>query len=225
MRLREWVVQQGIELMAGTHHWMGVRALKNPLDAWAYQEIIHETHPEVIVELGSLYGGGTLFLAHMLDLVGEGTVVSVDQDRDRYEAKHERIVEVTGDTASPAVLARVRSLCEGKRTMVIHDADHHAPSVLEDLRNYAPLVSPGCYLIVEDGIVDAVPSEVWGEGQDAPGPLTAIRRFRREAPEFRIDRRRDRLGSFNPRGYLRRAGGGDAPAPSRLEPHGRKLRA
>ena len=43
---------------------MGVPAAKNPLDAWVYQEIVYETRPEAIVELGSAYGGGTLFLAH-----------------------------------------------------------------------------------------------------------------------------------------------------------------
>ena len=35
--------------------WLGVRALKNPLDMWIYQEILHNTRPEVIVETGT-YG-------------------------------------------------------------------------------------------------------------------------------------------------------------------------
>src|SRR5439155_21025853 len=32
-----------------TTHWLGTKALKNPLDLWVFQEIIYETNPEVIV--------------------------------------------------------------------------------------------------------------------------------------------------------------------------------
>jgi cephalosporin hydroxylase len=201
----DWLLGLGAQIFEGGHHWMGVRALKNPLDAWVYQEIIHETRPEAVVELGSLYGGGTLFLAHMLDLLGgDRIVVSVDVNRDHYRAEHDRIVEITGDTASPEVVAKVQSLCSAKRTMVIHDADHHAHAVLQDLRNYGPLVSAGCYLIVEDGITDAMPSEKWGEGRADPGPFAASRQFRQEAPEFVVDAKREWQGTFNPRGFLRR---------------------
>jgi cephalosporin hydroxylase len=200
--LNEWVVQQGTYLIAGGQTWMGVPSMKNPLDAWTYQEILHSTRPAVVVELGSWKGGATLMLANMLDWLGEGTVVTVDLDHSEFQAEHPRIVPVTGNTGDVRVLERVAEVCRKRRTMVIHDAAHDAESVLRDLRLYAPLVSPGCYLIVEDGITDAVPSKVWGG--DGPGPLAAIRAFVRENDAFRIDGRRDQLGSFNPSGYLRR---------------------
>ena len=69
---RKWMLDVlYAEQMEGEAHWMGVRSLKNPLDAWVYQEIIWETKPEVIVELGSRFGGSTLFLAQLLDIIGE----------------------------------------------------------------------------------------------------------------------------------------------------------
>ena len=202
MRLDEWAVEYAMKLVFGARRWMGVPAAKNALDAWAYQEVIHATRPTAIVELGSLYGGGTLFLANMLDLLGEGIVVSVDIDHSRFAAEHDRITLVTGDSGAPEVVDRVRALCQGRRTMVIHDAAHEARLVLRDLHSYSPLVSPGCYLVVEDGIIDAVPSEHWG--QQEPGPLRAIEEFLLEHPEFRDDERFEQPGSFNPRGYLLR---------------------
>jgi cephalosporin hydroxylase len=36
--------------------WRGVRTQKLPLDAWIFQEIIHETRPDVIVEAGTFQG-------------------------------------------------------------------------------------------------------------------------------------------------------------------------
>lgn len=69
--------------------------------------------------------------------------------------------------------------------------------VLEDLRNYGPLVAPGSYLIVEDGVTDFLGG--------VPGPVTAIAHFLQESPEFEVDESRERfLFTYNPRGFLRR---------------------
>src|SRR5438094_9090153 len=43
-----------------TTQWMGVPALKCPFDTWIYQEIIHRTRPDVIIETGTRYGGSAL---------------------------------------------------------------------------------------------------------------------------------------------------------------------
>ena len=198
MRGREWLEHVYSGIVGGETRWMGARAQKNPLDAWVYQEIIHDTRPEAIVELGNAFGGGTLFLAHMLDLIGNGIVVAVDHNHSSFEADHERITKVTGKTTE--VVDQVREMVEGKRTMVIHDADHRAPAVLADLRLYAPLVSPGCYLVVEDGAGDVM-------GRKDPGPLQAIDAFLAESPDFERDESRERFAfTYNPGGFLRRRG-------------------
>lgn len=203
-RLGAWLVVLNTEVMRSAT-WMGVPAAKNPLDAWVYQEIVAETRPEAIVELGSAYGGGALFLAHLLDLLGsDGVVVSVDVSRDAYQAKHSRIVEVTGSTCAPEVVDQVQAVCAGRRTMVIHDASHRAAQVYEDLRVYSPLVSPGCYLIVEDGVTDVMPPRVLG-AYPGPGPYEAVQAFLREGAPFDVDVTRERfLATNNPQGFLRR---------------------
>jgi cephalosporin hydroxylase len=206
MRIEDWILYHQREIVFDRCTWMGVSTLKNPLDAWIYQEIVHETRPEVIVELGSAHGGSTLFFAHLLELIGdEGAVVSVDVSRDTYEAEHERIVEVTGRTGDREVLEHVRALCEERRTMVIHDANHRAEDVIDDLHAYAPLVSPGCYLIVEDGIGALLPARKLGPR--APGPYEAVHHFLAEGQPFEVDEERERyLATYAPRGFLRRVG-------------------
>jgi cephalosporin hydroxylase len=136
----------------------------------------------------------------MLDLLdSEAFVVSVDLTHSQFSAEHDRIQKVTGDTRDPDVVARVRSLCEGKRGLVIHDADHTATVVIEDLRNYAPIVAPGSYLIVEDGVRDFLAG--------LPGPVAAVEEFLAEAPDFAVDDAKERfLFTYNPRGFMRRQG-------------------
>ena len=185
-------------------HWMGVRCLKNPLDAWIYQEILHQVRPEVVVELGSAFGGSTLFLCHMLDLLQlDARVISVDHSHADFAAVHPRIDTVTGDTRDPDVVSKVCHIAGNRRGLVIHDADHSAEVVLEDLRNYSPLVAPGSYLIVEDGVRDFLAG--------LPGPVTAIEQFLSESPQFEVDRARERyLFTYNPKGFLYRRPAGPA---------------
>ena len=204
MSLRRWLLYHHREILHDRCTWMGVKALKNPCDAWIYQEILHEVRPDVVVEVGSNEGGSTLFLAHLLDLIGHGSIVSVDIDRSRFHVKHPRISLVTGDSSAPETVAQVAALCEGKRGLVIHDADHNKEPVLRDLRAYHRFVAVGSYLIVEDGIVDLFrPGD--GLGWFAPGPLAATEEFLREFPQFAVDMERERyLLTYNPKGFLRR---------------------
>ena len=41
--------------------WLGIPALKCPLDLWIYQEIIFEITPDIIIECGTANGGSALF--------------------------------------------------------------------------------------------------------------------------------------------------------------------
>jgi cephalosporin hydroxylase len=212
---RKWMLRVLYkELMQRNSHWMGVPALKNPLDIWIYQEILYEVRPTAIVELGSALGGGTQFFCHMLDLLDlDAPVITVDVSHGEFEGEHPRITTVTGDTRDPKVVATVRELCGHRRVLVIHDADHSATVVLEDLRNYGPLVAPGSYLIVEDGVTDFLGG--------VPGPVTAIEQFLTETSDFEVDEARERFAfSYNPRGYLRRRTIAGAPPSGRTRPRG-----
>lgn len=201
--LSDWVKYHQREVLYGQCQWMGTLAWKNPLDAWIYQEILHEVRPDVVVEIGSAAGGSTLFLAHILELLGRGIVVSVDIDRSSFNVSHERIVTITGDSAASDTVQQVSELCRDKSVIVIHDGGHRKEEVLRDLALYSPLVTVGSYLIVEDGIVDVVRLSDRTLAED--GPLAATEHFLRETPNFEADHSRERyVLTYNPRGYLRR---------------------
>ena len=181
--------------------WMGVPLSKIPFDLWAYQEILYETRPELIVETGTFQGGSALYLAHLCDLLGHGRVLTIDIRDREGRPQHERVTYLTGSSVAPDVLEQVRHATAGRRTMVILDSDHSEEHVLAELRAYAPLVSPGCYLIVEDTNVGGHPVHP----DHGPGPTEALERFLKDTDDFEVDRGRETfLVSFNPGGYLKR---------------------
>ncbi|CAD7931457.1 unnamed protein product [Amoebophrya sp. A25] len=48
--------------------WMGTIAMQNPVDAWSLQELIFDRRPDVIVETGTMNGGGALFYASLMKM-------------------------------------------------------------------------------------------------------------------------------------------------------------
>ena len=190
--------------------WMGIPTRKLVTDLWVYQEIIAETRPDLIIEIGSFYGGSTLFLAQMQQLAGGGEVLSIDISHAHFRAEHPAIRTLTADCSDSATVARARAMARGRRVMVIHDGDHHASAVARDLRLYAPLVTPAMYLIVEDGVVDLLDARhsKFGRAYPEGGPLKAVREVLGAMDsEFELDVRRERfILTSNPRGYWRRRG-------------------
>jgi len=202
--LAEWEIHLPTYLFDKTHY-RGIPIWKNPLDLWIFQEIIHETKPRFIIEIGSRFGGTTQFLADLLELQGgDAIVISIDIDRNGYRANHPRIRTITGSSMEPSVIAQVKSFCTGPGGMVVHDGDHNRRAVLSDLNNYSSLVGIGNYFIVEDGIMD----EFWpgrGPGSHCDGPLPAIDDFLETNQNFAVDSSRERyVLTENPKGYLRR---------------------
>jgi len=180
--------------------WLGHPLLKNPLDLWIYQEIVGATKPDLIVETGTFCGGSATYLASICELLGRGEVISVDIEPEQMP-EHPRLDYLVGSSVAADIVERIRRRSEGRRTMVILDSDHRALHVAAELELYAPLVTPGCYLIVEDTNVNGHPVL-----QDfGPGPMEALRGFLRDHPEFSPDADREKfLFTFNPSGYLLR---------------------
>ncbi len=182
--------------------WMGTPVQKCPLDLWIYQEIIHETRPDLIIETGTADGGGAHYLASLCDLLQKGRVISVDIIANPDRPLHPRITYLTGSSTAPEILAAIRKMIfPGTRVMVVLDSDHHLEHVLAELRLYSPLVTPGCYLVVEDTNINGHP--VFPDY--GPGPMEALNHFLFENHQFIIDSNREKLYlTFFPKGFLRR---------------------
>ncbi len=204
MTIADWMCRHQKMLREKRFWWMGVETLKNPLDCWIYQEMLHEIRPDVLIEIGSYNGGSTLFFAHLLDIIGHGEIVTLDIDHDRFEVEDPRITAITGDSGSPEIVKQVHTLTHGKRTMLIHDGDHESEAVLRDMRLYADIVSVGSYMVIEDGVVDVF-EQTTPVGWKRPGPLDAIEQFLDEDDRFDVDEERERfLITWSPRGFLKR---------------------
>src|SRR5215204_6147628 len=71
--------------------WFGYELLKCPLDLWIYQELLVRTRPDVVVETGTWCGGSALYLAMILDHIGQGRVITVDIEEKANRPDHPRI--------------------------------------------------------------------------------------------------------------------------------------
>jgi cephalosporin hydroxylase len=179
-------------------YWFGSRTFKSPLDMWVYQEILYEKRPDMVVETGTSHGGSALYMAHIMDQLGHGSVITIDINAAETPS-HPRITYVRGSSTDPAIVERIRGLSSGKQTMVVLDSDHSADHVLAELSAYADLVCVGQYLIVEDTNLNGHPVyKKYGAG-----PWEALQGFMRSDGRFKADRSREKyLFSFNPGGFL-----------------------
>lgn len=182
--------------------YFGVPALKNPVDFWTYQEIIFARKPDVIIEIGNRFGGSTLALAHLFDLMDHGNIIAIDISHDDIYPQvrsHPRIVMLEGDACS--LVDDVSKLISiDDRVMIIEDSSHTYENTLNVINAYCGFIKSGDYFIVEDSICH--------HGLDVgpiPGPYEAIERFIDHHSEFEIDREKESFViTWNPKGFLRR---------------------
>ena len=185
--------------------YLGVQVLKHPCDLWAMQEIFFDASPDLVIETGTFKGGSALYYCKLQEAFvcheGDSNVVTIDTEvqPDRPRGP----VYLSGSSVSPEILDLVRGLVGKTRTEIKHrdasilvvlDSDHSYDHVLAELRAYAPLVSPGSYLVCED--------------TNTPGPFHAVADFLAspEGSAFEVDRSRERFGSsFNKGGFLKKA--------------------
>lgn len=187
----------------GRINWLGHPIWQNVLDLWTIQETIAEVRPALLIECGTNRGGSSLFFAHLFDLMGQGQVVTVDVER-LHDLSHPRVTYLIGSSTSVEVVEVVRkkaASCSGP-VMVILDSDHSTDHVRRELECYAPLVSPGSYCLVQDGVIDTL--ETFRPNR--PGPLPAIEDFLKSHAEFELDSERCErfLITHHPKGWLRR---------------------
>lgn len=185
--------------------WMGQPAWKSPLDMWIYQEIAFDVKPKLVIETGTHKGGSAVFWRDMMRLAsGGGHVVSVDvQDWGVTLPLDPEFTWLRGDSTSWQIVEKIHELAYATDGPVLVNLDslHDAEHVFREMELYHDIVTPGSYMIVEDGNINGHPTHI----DFGPGPYEACQRFLPDHPEFEIDSRRERLWvTANPGGYLRR---------------------
>lgn len=188
----------------GHHHitYRGVPCIKCPFDYVTYQMILEEIKPDLIIEIGTNKGGSALYLADLMDIMGKGQIHSIDIQDEAFDLarKHPRIKLFTQGWEKYDL-----DLSKNFETiLVIEDSSHEYKNTLQAIQKFAPVVSSGSYLIVEDGILNILG---WGKSFGG-GPLRAINEFLASRSDFEIDKKwEDFFGNqatFNPKGFLKK---------------------
>jgi cephalosporin hydroxylase len=211
--------------------WLGVPIWQLPDDLVALQRIVFDAKPKWIVETGTKFGGSALFFASILAMmghqVGQGGVMTVDIEetpqaraslaeaspqRNRFAPLvRQRLI---GDAKAPDIVASIlgQIAADPGPVMVFLDDWHDGDHVYAELLAYAPLVTPGGFLVVADTTFEDLadtpilaPSKKYAEVANS-NPRTALRRFLLQRPEFDVVRDYTQKGISNfPDGVLRRS--------------------
>lgn len=191
--------------------WAGVPTLQLPEDLLMMSELIWVLRPKVVVECGIWQGGGLVFYASLMDLIGHGDVIGVDIDISRalHVKKHPhggRIRLIQGSSADPDVAKMITPAMAGGNAIVILDSNHEAAHVKKELERFAPLIKSGSYLIVMDGVMRILHDVPGGDASwKTNNPETALSEFLASHPEFERDPNCNKFGATHgPGGYLRR---------------------
>jgi cephalosporin hydroxylase len=225
---QQWIDITGPHRYVYNWRWMGLPIIQLPADVVALQEIVFRVKPSVIVETGVARGGSTVFNASMLMLVDlfENGYASASDSKRRCVGVDIEIRRHNREAIESHPLSKIITLIEGSSTdestvkaveeiirpddtvLVILDSNHTHEHVLSELRHYAPIVTAGSYLVVHDTGIENAAKEAfvnreWGRGNN---PLTALRDFLSENPNFVIDNEvcDKLLITSSPSGYLRK---------------------
>ena len=208
-RLHEYYEEQRIWERTS---WLGMPMWKLPFDAMVIQELIFRIEPNIIIETGTGRGGSALFYASLMELMGiVGRVITIDvtervnpfmlcQAASCIWSNY--VKPIMGSSTDKKVIDQVSTLIADKsRVLVLLDSWHSYDHVLKELSIYAPMVSEGSYIIVEDTHVSGHPIEwAWGKG-----PFEAVQTFLVENKNFELDKECEKhIMTFNPCGYLKR---------------------
>lgn len=153
----------------------GCMKVSEDLDRYRY--IIETTHPELVVECGTHKGGSAAWFAQQgLDVItvdlpyDSGVPYSRRREDNRGHGElvpNKSVQYLVGDSVDHGIYQQILSMIGGRRTMVSLDSNHDAEHVAKEIRIYSEMVSPGCYIVVEDGVLRWFPSNYVGNPLDA----------------------------------------------------------
>lgn len=194
-----------LQTICDGHHkvtYRGVKAIRCPFDYVLYQMVITKVKPDLIIEIGTNAGGGSLYFSDLLQLNGGGIVHTmdiIDMVTDDLVINNPNIKRFLGGYQNYDL-----KNAEGfKNIMVIDDGSHTYEDVKDSLLKFNKLVNKNSYFIVEDGIL----TELGYNGYNG-GPLRAIEEYLNQNNEFIIDTEICNLfgnnATFNVNGFLKK---------------------
>jgi cephalosporin hydroxylase len=190
-----WVKTGWVRKYSYGFSWLGRPIIQLPDDMLRIQEAIWQVQPDIIIETGIAHGGSLIFYASLMEMIGKGRVIGLDIDirahnRAAIEAHTmmKRITMIEGSSVAPEVVAAVKALIRpGDVVMLILDSNHSRDHVAAELAAYADLVTPGSYILSQDGVMQLVAGSprapaAWADDN----PIPAVRAFLATHPDFEL---------------------------------------
>ncbi len=209
----DWMFDKSMWKYQYNFDWCNFAIVQYPQDIIAFEELIYTVKPDLIIETGISQGGSLIFSASMLAMLEyeeafennelldpknpRRMVLGVDIKLESHTKKalseschSNRIKILEGSSVDASIIKNVHEYSKTfNKVMVFLDSHHRATHVIEELNNYASIVSLGSYCVVGDTITEYMPqgsyiSRGWGKGKS---PKTAIDIFLKENDSFEID--------------------------------------
>ena len=192
---RQWVKLGWNEKYSYTFSWFGRPVIQLPEDMVRTQEVLWRVQPDVIVETGVAHGGSLIYYASLCRAIGKGRIVGVDieirpHNREAIEGHplSDLITLIEGSSTDAAVVDQVRAcIAPGETVLVLLDSNHSREHVARELEMYAPLVTPGSYIVATDGLMEDLHDVPNGRSDwVTDNPSAAAREFAAANPEFEL---------------------------------------
>lgn len=162
--------------------WRGIKVVKYPSDMILYAQVIFDRKPDYIIETGTFHGGSALFFADILSITGGKGVLTIDVKHVSKQPwltvpppEHPLVTYFQSSSINGELIAKLYDIVEGSSVMVVLDSLHEKHYVAKELEMYAPMVTVGQYLVVED---------CWTNSPNPYWPYYAVQEFLAGHPEF-----------------------------------------
>jgi len=135
--------------------WLGVPIIQTSEDLILMQELIFKVQPDVIIETGIAHGGGLIFYASLMELLGKGKVIGIDIDIRAHNREviemhpmFRRIELIQGDSTDDKIVQKLRErVPRDSKAIVFLDSDHTAEHVLKGYASTDSLWFPAATLL------------------------------------------------------------------------------
>ena len=186
------------------YFYFGRPIIQYPQDIFSLQEIIFETKPDLIIEIGIAHGGSLIFNSSMLNLLNlykkkKRMVLGVDIDIRKHNLdaikKHpfsNLIKTIEGSSTDEKIYKKIKKISSKyKKVLLILDSNHTHDHVLKELKKYSTLVTKNSYCLVFDTVLNNLPNKLmenrpWNNKNN---PMTAVKEFLKKNKKFKVEKK------------------------------------
>jgi len=186
------------------YYYFGRPIIQYPQDIMSLQEIIFETKPDLIIEIGIAHGGSLIFNSSMLNLLNlfkkkKRMVLGIDIEIRKKNLtaikKHplNNIIKmIEAESTDIKTVEKVKKITSKfNKVLLILDSNHIHEHVLKELNYYTKMISKNSYCIVFYTILNNLPDKLmknrpWNKKNN---PMTAVNEFLKNNKKFKIEKK------------------------------------